>query len=123
SVDSTRLNITTARTLIVEFFTSLSSEVRFLLFPYTTLFRSERAYSEMALGGKSTALLLMEGEREGEGERESRLFSSALGGSALRSEEHTSELQSRFDLVCRLLLEKKHERSTHQRPKAREERT
>ena len=29
------------------------------------------------------------------------------GGTRLRSEEHTSELQSRFDLVCRLLLEKK----------------
>src|SRR5438067_4377556 len=32
---------------------------------------------------------------------------------ARRSEEHTSELQSRFDLVCRLLLEKKKERSSH----------
>src|SRR5699024_12616655 len=31
-------------------------------------------------------------------------------GEAVRSEEHTSELQSRFDLVCRLLLEKKNER-------------
>src|SRR5699024_11960652 len=30
-----------------------------------------------------------------------------IGGLGLRSEEHTSELQSRFDLVCRLLLEKK----------------
>src|SRR5699024_11510784 len=36
------------------------------------------------------------------------LFAVAIGGSwAKRSEEHTSELQSRFDLVCRLLLEKK----------------
>src|SRR5699024_11481601 len=32
---------------------------------------------------------------------------------ALRSEEHTSELQSRFDLVCRLLLEKKNTRKNH----------
>src|SRR5699024_12772045 len=34
-------------------------------------------------------------------------LSSALAGRWIRSEEHTSELQSRFDLVCRLLLEKK----------------
>src|SRR5699024_11821076 len=34
-------------------------------------------------------------------------FSYGLENGALRSEEHTSELQSRFDLVCRLLLEKK----------------
>src|SRR5699024_4010750 len=33
---------------------------------------------------------------------------SSMGGSQLRSEEHTSELQSRFDLVCRVLLEKQH---------------
>src|SRR5699024_12505786 len=38
------------------------------------------------------------------GEREARLGATVLG---IRSEEHTSELQSRFDLVCRLLLEKK----------------
>src|SRR5699024_12804627 len=36
-----------------------------------------------------------------------RLSRSADGGRLQRSEEHTSELQSRFDLVCRLLLEKK----------------
>src|SRR5699024_12727776 len=35
------------------------------------------------------------------------LFSATTGIMNLRSEEHTSELQSRFDLVCRLLLEKK----------------
>src|SRR5437868_11543979 len=34
------------------------------------------------------------------------------GGARVRSEEHTSELQSRFDLVCRLLLEKKNKRSS-----------
>src|SRR5699024_12441943 len=49
-----------------------------------------------------------------------RLAVGGGGGGALvlvhdrrRSEEHTSELQSRFDLVCRLLLEKKKERRTH----------
>src|SRR5699024_12104339 len=37
------------------------------------------------------------------------LLAAAVGGYLVRSEEHTSELQSRFDLVCRLLLEKKME--------------
>src|SRR5438067_10166561 len=43
-----------------------------------------------------------------------RVLSAAAGTAtvALRSEEHTSELQSRFDLVCRLLLEKKKNRDT-----------
>src|SRR5438105_9483934 len=45
--------------------------------------------------------------------RQSRL---PCGGSALRSEEHTSELQSRVDLVCRLLLEKKKEHAMRARP-------
>src|SRR5207249_7721204 len=36
-----------------------------------------------------------------------------LAAATLRSEEHTSELQSRFDLVCRLLLEKKNKRKNH----------
>src|SRR5437868_12784447 len=39
--------------------------------------------------------------------RHSELISPLAGSVTIRSEEHTSELQSRFDLVCRLLLEKK----------------
>src|SRR5699024_12704598 len=39
--------------------------------------------------------------------------SAHMAGMQVRSEEHTSELQSRFDLVCRLLLEKKNRRDTH----------
>src|SRR5699024_12153364 len=59
------------------------------LFPYTTLFRSgHRSCSERS------------------GARRSVTSRPASQRSA-RSEEHTSELQSRFDLVCRLLLEKK----------------
>src|SRR5437868_11939019 len=60
------------------------------LFPYTTLFRSELA--------AMPATALPPGPR-------GRLLSGHIG--EFRSEEHTSELQSRFDLVCRLLLEKK----------------
>src|SRR5437868_12823652 len=59
---------------------------RSILFPYTTLFRS-----------------LCSGRRCGW--RPSR--PSVTWSTSRRSEEHTSELQSRFDLVCRLLLEKK----------------
>src|SRR2546428_8079720 len=68
---------------------------RSTLFPYTTLFRSEdkiRAIAEFA-----TSSLFDEVER--------------VALDLVRSEEHTSELQSRSDLVCRLLLEKKKERN------------
>src|SRR5436309_9466225 len=66
------------------------------LFPYTTLFRSPQSRSSSY---RSTP-------------RSSSLLSRASAGrlAASRSEEHTSELQSRENLVCRLLLEKKKER-------------
>src|SRR6266496_725407 len=64
---------------------------RSTLFPYTTLFRSKRCYCHTCQGLGC-----------------SRHGSSGSG----RSEEHTSELQSRRDLVCRLLLEKKTVRRT-----------
>src|SRR2546421_9657295 len=66
---------------------------RSTLFPYTTLFRSKRR-RELAFHG-------IIGEAPG-----GRIF-TALERQKSRSEEHTSELQSRSDLVCRLLLEKK----------------
>src|SRR5699024_12428388 len=68
------------------------------LFPYTTLFRSLDASRARRAAGARRA------RRPGLGqERRSR----SLARARTRSEEHTSELQSRFDLVCRLLLEKK----------------
>src|SRR5438132_9139758 len=75
---------------------------RSTLFPYTTLFRSRpvsrylRALPVVSrrLGSRRTA-------------RRHRVWSSLRMGSQTRSEEHTSELQSHSDLVCRLLLEKK----------------
>src|SRR5699024_12444884 len=71
------------------------------LFPYTTLFRS--AVPGEVLGLEGDADLGLEYHRHGLGvgrDEEHRVLPE-------RSEEHTSELQSRFDLVCRLLLEKK----------------
>src|SRR5438067_6389942 len=65
------------------------------LFPYTTLFRS---------GGRAAGRRWRARRARRHGLRESL---GAPGGEHDRSEEHTSELQSRFDLVCRLLLEKK----------------
>src|SRR5437588_4639359 len=63
---------------------------RSTLFPYTTLFRSQR----LAAG-------VCDATADGEGDGD------AVAGGESRSEEHTSELQSHSDLVCRLLLEKK----------------
>src|SRR2546430_12410133 len=83
---------------------------RSTLFPYTTLFRSEygtnTAFSTFSLG--------MEACTKNPGFRRSFLFASKASASNVRescetarSEEHTSELQSQSNLVCRLLLEKK----------------
>src|SRR3712207_7557568 len=84
---------------------------RSTLFPYTTLFRSSLA--EAATGAVILAVALLflgyavvnsgRGTVNGEGIRLTARFDRIDG----RSEEHTSELQSRQYLVCRLLLEKK----------------
>src|SRR5579885_3516746 len=66
------------------FFLMIRRPPRSTLFPYTTLFRSNQCRCRLPSRFHSMATL-----------------------HAPRSEEHTSELQSRFDLVCRLLLEKK----------------
>src|SRR5438874_9941421 len=70
---------------------------RSTLFPYTTLFRSR----VQRLGVGRDPAELMRGLRKARPDVVFNLFEG------LRSEEHTSELQSRRDLVCRLLLEKK----------------
>src|SRR6266513_2506979 len=69
------------------FFLMIRRPPRSTLFPYTTLFRSRRA-----------VLVVPAPRRSG---------TWSIGFDLPRSEEHTSELQSRFELVCRLLLEKK----------------
>src|SRR5256885_12299938 len=89
---------------------------RSTLFPYTTLFRSATQHGDLArgiedgeidggLGGIERGLVL--------GVKKSRIAHGDHGGPVAplqdRSEEHTSELQSPCNLVCRLLLEKKKE--------------
>src|SRR3712207_8864760 len=75
---------------------------RSTLFPYTTLFRSAGARPDPAPGPREPGVLP---EHLGGGEAVSG--SGAWSARRSRSEEHTSELQSRQYLVCRLLLEKK----------------
>src|SRR3989442_2509391 len=81
---------------------------RSTLFPYTTLFRSAVAEG-LDASVFDQALASCEGEGLSAGCSE--LPNQALRPSPSRSEEHTSELQSRPHLVCRLLLEKKKSKS------------
>src|SRR5438132_10824402 len=74
---------------------------RSTLFPYTTLFRSDPLRGDA--GGTSASEPAIRRRDHEIGER-ARV---AVRTAAERSEEHTSELQSHSDLVCRLLLEKK----------------
>src|SRR5476651_2854385 len=74
------------------FFLMIRRPPRSTLFPYTTLFRST--------AGLMTAIV-------------AGMVAGIFGGSKIRSEEHTSELQSRQYLVCRLLLEKKKKPQTN----------
>src|SRR5256885_9312647 len=71
------------------FFLMIRRPPRSTLFPYTTLFRSVSEYAVLPMG--------IPAARQ----------AAALRARAGRSEEHTSELQSPCNLVCRLLLEKK----------------
>src|SRR2546426_6783253 len=74
---------------------------RSTLFPYTTLFRSRTL--DFQLTAKELGLY----NRDMKFVVEPGTFRVFVGGSSVRSEEHTSELQSPCNLVCRLLLEKK----------------
>src|SRR2546430_7490795 len=84
---------------------------RSTLFPYTTLFRSlPRRYGlRLHARNRSPAHDAVGLPRSGGGGAENRPPRAHRGG-RLRSEEHTSELQSQSNLVCRLLLEKKKKR-------------
>src|SRR3712207_8102946 len=77
---------------------------RSTLFPYTTLFRSDRAYVAQQIGSHELSLALFRHAAENGQDPALRSFARQH---VSRSEEHTSELQSRQYLVCRLLLEKK----------------
>src|SRR3712207_7179691 len=81
------------------------------LFPYTTLFRSKsvgEARSRSPTTPRATTILPTHLAASG-----SLMRATTEATLRSRSEEHTSELQSRQYLVCRLLLEKKHSKSPH----------
>src|SRR5688572_32533372 len=92
---------------------------RSTLFPYTTLFRSRllrvrlevdqkvAARDQIELGERRVAQQIVRGEDDALPQRLRDLVAVRL-----RSEEHTSELQSQSNLVCRLLLEKKKKKKT-----------
>src|SRR5438105_12015478 len=96
---------------------------RSTLFPYTTLFRSEEGEATTTGEGEGEGVEVLVGAvevpqaairrasaiaaRRPAGPGMCRRMLTVTRATDLRSEEHTSELQSRVDLVCRLLLEKK----------------
>src|SRR3712207_6903138 len=90
--------------MLIFFFLMIRRPPRSTLFPYTTLFRSLLPVGDHAEGRARDHLDAAHAPRHGGG-RPRRL--GRRGGHGHRSEEHTSELQSRQYLVCRLLLEKK----------------
>src|SRR5260370_1806188 len=90
--------------MILFFFLMIRRPPRSTLFPYTTLFRS----SQLVLAKKREERIQRSLNRIADGEG----LDGGFGGRRIiRSEEHTSELQSHLNLVCRLLLEKKN--TTH----------
>src|SRR5256885_12903516 len=83
------------------FFLMIRRPPRSTLFPYTTLFRSELSTPMRSSIAALTMLALTTGVQA------DPLVQREFSGRDNRSEEHTSELQSPCNLVCRLLLEKK----------------
>src|SRR5690348_17906417 len=105
---------------VLFFFLMIRRPTRSTLFPYTTLFRSEAEIERLMAGTE-----LDRSRPQGEVGK-ARRIDDAVGRyvvflkgvfpreRTLRSEEHTSELQSPVHLVCRLLLEKKKNKTVHQ---------
>src|SRR3712207_8633982 len=91
---------------------------RSTLFPYTTLFRSKGHLKRAGQQGTRSDYEALLGEQRAEVRLRAaeKILARHPGDGVARSEEHTSELQSRQYLVCRLLLEKKthsHHTSSH----------
>src|SRR2546422_4627060 len=85
------------------FFLMIRRPPRSTLFPYTTLFRSRAAQCAVGLNDRLRPIVWRPPVPPTKG---------TVVASVSRSEEHTSELQSRLHLVCRLLLEKKKKQPT-----------
>src|SRR5688572_32141590 len=98
------MRLTHQAVLFFFFFFMLQRPPRSTLFPYTTLFRSVR---------ERHVLAVHEAQRQKRHVEELHDEVAAPRLRHARSEEHTSELQSQSNLVCRLLLEKKKNKTTH----------
>src|SRR5688572_31691606 len=94
------------------FFLMIRRPPRSTLFPYTTLFRSRTTCRGRVQCKPSASCLIASGPPCSRA-----ILRSQAGSCALRSEEHTSELQSQSNLVCRLLLEKKKKNRTRRTPR------
>src|SRR5699024_11862568 len=99
---------------VLFFFLLIQRPLRSTLFPYTTLFRSCKLDSCGQMcphhsGIRWMKIMKRSSQVSKPGTRTPPVSTcvATLNALEFRSEEHTSELQSRFDLVCRLLLEKK----------------
>src|SRR2546430_12948253 len=89
------------------FFLMIRRPPRSTLFPYTTLFRSRHGDVRAKHSGLDS--------KGFDFERRGRVFPPTSRCGQARSEEHTSELQSQSNLVCRLLLEKKKKKTINKR--------
>src|SRR5438132_8326047 len=94
--------------IFVFFFLMIRRPPRSTLFPYTTLFRSQSGYGYCPKCGKNLGLHCPRCQHAVHADD---VYCPYCGN---RSEEHTSELQSHSDLVCRLLLEKKKTKESKQ---------
>src|SRR5688572_32444538 len=90
------------------FFLMIRRPPRSTLFPYTTLFRSSQPAADL-----HQPLTILRPTRHLNHAWTGRMIVSQRALDRNRSEEHTSELQSQSNLVCRLLLEKKKKNTTH----------
>src|SRR5207248_10554551 len=113
-------NVQTLRYSYSAFFYRIRRPPRSTLFPYTTLFRSPCIWPEKPTQAISSALRFEFAMALRTAMQKARHQSSGCcsaqpicGEAKGRSEEHTSELQSPYDLVCRLLLEKKKKKQTN----------
>src|SRR5947207_10627660 len=86
---------------------------RSTLFPYTTLFRSESDRHMRAVAERLVLRCPAAAQRDAVTDLVLEAVTASRCAAAGRSEEHTSELQSHSDLVCRLLLEKKKQETTY----------
>src|SRR2546427_8552813 len=98
--------------MLLFFFLMIRRPPRSTLFPYTTLFRSRAASGPAAPSTARRRGAVAHRARRGDARRGRGTRDQTRGGicgarNPTRSEEHTSELQSQSNLVCRLLLEKK----------------